>query len=64
MVSVTDSQCCTSFHGSPLLTVYLGYNYTTDCDGTVISAADNIEDVDEDGAFKLEKWKDTFKILM
>lgn len=25
------------------------YNYTTDCDGTVISAADNIEDVDEDG---------------
>ncbi|KAK4502970.1 hypothetical protein PRZ48_006397 [Zasmidium cellare] len=27
---------------------YCGYNYTTDCDGTVISAADNIEDVDED----------------
>lgn len=28
---------------------YGGYNYTTDCDGTVVSAADNIEDVDEDG---------------
>lgn len=28
---------------------YSGYNYTTDCDGTVVSAADNIEDVDEDG---------------
>ncbi|CAD0046809.1 unnamed protein product [Aureobasidium pullulans] len=31
---------------------YSGYNYTTDCDGTVISAADNIEDVDEDGALE------------
>jgi aspartate/methionine/tyrosine aminotransferase len=28
---------------------YGGYNYTTDCDGTVVSAADNIDDVDEDG---------------
>lgn len=28
---------------------YCGYNYTSDCDGTVVSAADNIEDVDEDG---------------
>ena len=28
---------------------YGGYNYTTDCDGTVISAADNVDDVDEDG---------------
>lgn len=28
---------------------YAGYNYTTDCDGTVISCADNVEDVDEDG---------------
>jgi aspartate/methionine/tyrosine aminotransferase len=24
---------------------YGGYNYTTDCDGTVVSAADNIDDV-------------------
>lgn len=28
---------------------YGGYNYTTDCDGKVISAADNIVDVDDDG---------------
>jgi hypothetical protein len=28
---------------------YGGYNYTSDCDGTVVSAADNVEDVDEDG---------------
>lgn len=32
---------------------YCGYNYTSDCDGTVVSAADNIEDVDEDGRFCL-----------
>lgn len=31
---------------------YSGYNYTTGADGTVISAADNIEDVDEDGKFQ------------
>ena len=31
---------------------YGGYNYTSDCDGTVVSAADNIEDVDEDGMFQ------------
>lgn len=28
---------------------YGGYNYTTNCDGTTISAAENVEDVDEDG---------------
>jgi len=28
---------------------YSGYNYTSDCDGSVVSSADNIEDVDEDG---------------
>jgi len=27
---------------------YGGYNYTSDCDGTTVSSADNIEDVDED----------------
>ncbi|KAI4286987.1 MAG: hypothetical protein L6R35_003756 [Caloplaca aegaea] len=27
---------------------YGGYNYTSNCDGTTISAADNIQDVDED----------------
>jgi hypothetical protein len=28
---------------------YGGYNYTTDCDGTTISGAANVEDVDADG---------------
>ena len=28
---------------------YGGYNYTSDCDGTTVSAAENIDDVDEDG---------------
>lgn len=35
---------------------YCGYNYTSDCDGTVVSAADNIEDVDEDGRFCFSRW--------
>lgn len=30
---------------------YGGYNYTTNCDGTTISGAANVEDVDKDGAF-------------
>lgn len=30
---------------------YGGYNYTSDCNGEVVSAADNIEDVDEDGNY-------------
>ncbi len=32
---------------------YGGYNYTSDCDGATVSAAQNIEDVDDDGAFPL-----------
>lgn len=28
---------------------YGGYNYTTDCDGRVISGADNVIDVNKDG---------------
>lgn len=28
---------------------YGGYNYTTDCDGSTISGAANVEDVDQDG---------------
>lgn len=28
---------------------YGGYNYTTDCDGTTLSGAQNVEDVDKDG---------------
>jgi aspartate/methionine/tyrosine aminotransferase len=34
---------------------YAGYNYTSDCDGTTISAAENIEDVDEDGKIDLTR---------
>lgn len=33
---------------------YSGYNYTTDCDGSVVSAADNVEDVDEDGVLIID----------
>jgi aspartate/methionine/tyrosine aminotransferase len=28
---------------------YGGYNYTTDCDGTTLSGAENVVDVDKDG---------------
>lgn len=30
---------------------YGGYNYTTDCDGSTISGAANVVDVNEDGAY-------------
>lgn len=30
---------------------YGGYNYTTDCDGTTISGAANVVDVNHDGSF-------------
>lgn len=30
---------------------YSGYNFTSNCDGATISAASNVEDVDEDGIF-------------
>lgn len=29
---------------------YSGYNYSTGCDGTTISAAENVVDVNKDGA--------------
>lgn len=32
---------------------YGGYNYTTNCDGTTISGAENVVDVDKDGSFPL-----------
>lgn len=32
---------------------YGGYNYTTDCDGTTISGAENVVDVNQDGWFAL-----------
>lgn len=28
---------------------YGGYNYTSDCDGTTVSGAENVEDVNSDG---------------
>ncbi|THV88167.1 aminotransferase [Aureobasidium pullulans] len=41
---------------------YSGYNYTTDCDGTVISAADNIEDVDEDDVLIIDGLTKRFRL--
>lgn len=41
---------------------YGGYNYTTDCDGTVISAADNIEDVDEDDVLIVDGLTKRFRL--
>jgi aspartate/methionine/tyrosine aminotransferase len=41
---------------------YSGYNYTTDCDGTVISAADNVEDVDEDGVLIIDGMTKRFRL--
>lgn len=32
---------------------YGGYNYTTDCDGTTVSGAENVEDVNSDGLLSL-----------
>ncbi|PPJ50366.1 hypothetical protein CBER1_05922 [Cercospora berteroae] len=41
---------------------YSGYNYTTDCDGTVISAASNVEDVDEDGVLVIDGLTKRFRL--
>lgn len=41
---------------------YCGYNYTTDCDGTVISAADNIDDVDEDDVLIIDGLTKRFRL--
>jgi aspartate/methionine/tyrosine aminotransferase len=41
---------------------YGGYNYTTDCDGTVISAADNIVDVDEDDVLIIDGLTKRFRL--
>lgn len=34
---------------------YGGYNYTTDCDGTTISGAENVVDVNQDGLLSFHK---------
>ncbi|KAL0264669.1 hypothetical protein SLS55_000620 [Diplodia seriata] len=41
---------------------YCGYNYTTDCDGTVISAADNVVDVDEDDVLIIDGLTKRFRL--
>ncbi|KAK6345286.1 hypothetical protein TWF718_007210 [Orbilia javanica] len=41
---------------------YGGYNYSTNCDGTVISAADNIDDVDEDDVLIIDGLTKRFRL--
>lgn len=41
---------------------YGGYNYTTDCDGSVISAADNVEDVDVDDVLIIDGLTKRFRL--
>ncbi len=41
---------------------YGGYNYTNDCDGTTISAAANVEDVDEDDVLILDGLTKRFRL--
>lgn len=41
---------------------YCGYNYTTNCDGTVISAADNIENVEEDDVLIIDGLTKRFRL--
>ncbi|KAI9772753.1 MAG: hypothetical protein M1835_006234 [Candelina submexicana] len=41
---------------------YGGYNYTSDCDGSTISAADNIEDVDEDDVLLIDGLTKRFRL--
>jgi aspartate/methionine/tyrosine aminotransferase len=41
---------------------YGGYNYTTDCDGSVISAATNIEDVNEDDVLIIDGLTKRFRL--
>lgn len=41
---------------------YSGYNYTSGCNGDIISAADNIEDVDEDATLILDGMTKRFRL--
>lgn len=41
---------------------YGGYNYTTDCDGRVVSAADNIVDVDKDDVLIIDGLTKRFRL--
>lgn len=41
---------------------YSGYNYTSNCDGTTISAAENVEDVDEDDVLIIDGLTKRFRL--
>jgi aspartate/methionine/tyrosine aminotransferase len=41
---------------------YCGYNYTSDCDGTVVSAADNVVDVDNDDVLIIDGMTKRFRL--
>lgn len=41
---------------------YGGYNYTSNCDGTTISAADNVQDVDEDDVLIIDGLTKRFRL--
>ena len=41
---------------------YSGYNYTSDCDGSVISAASNIENVDQDDVLIIDGLTKRFRL--
>jgi len=41
---------------------YGGYNYTSNCDGTTISAADNVEDVDDDDVIIIDGLTKRFRL--
>ncbi|KAK0511056.1 hypothetical protein JMJ35_006608 [Cladonia borealis] len=41
---------------------YGGYNYTSDCDGTTVSAADNIKDVNEDDVILIDGLTKRFRL--
>ncbi|PHH53890.1 Aspartate aminotransferase [Ceratocystis fimbriata CBS 114723] len=41
---------------------YSGYNYTSDCDGSTISAAENVEDVDEDDVIIIDGLTKRFRL--
>ena len=41
---------------------YSGYNYTSDCDGSTISAAANVEDVDEDDVLIIDGLTKRFRL--
>lgn len=41
---------------------YSGYNYTSNCDGSTISAAENVEDVDEDDILIIDGLTKRFRL--